>query len=202
MPKFFSVISVALCAALATGGCSAVLPLNEALTPVNTRSPTPENVSQTSVQGRVQSVQDNKILILSPENDEITLHIADSSNIWDGIGWVAEIPIEIGDDAVATGFWDKNGSIFIVQNLYINIVYLKGSVERVNKEKLQFELDDLRQEKNTILVSASTDISLTTNKQRGNFQEIQMLPDVGNYVEVVGRRLHNGIILAVYITIY
>lgn len=185
------------------GNCSPVLlSRNETQTPTSTLSTAPKNASQVSVQGKVQSVQDNNILILSPENDKITLHIADQSKIWDGIGWMAEIPVNIGDDAIATGFWNEGGSVFIVQNLYINIVYLKGVVGEVDKEKLQFELDDPRQGRNTVLVSDFTEILLTINKQRGNFQVMQILPEVGDYIEVIGRKFYSGAILAVYITIY
>ena len=187
------------------GSCSPdLLSRSETQTPASALSIASENVARANVQGKVQSVQDqdNEIIILSPEDDKIALYIADQSKIWDGRGWMAEIPVEIGDDAIATGFWNEDGSVFIVQNLYINIVYLKGVVDEVDKEELQFELDDPRQGRSAVLVSDFTEVLLTIHKQQGNFQVMQTLPDVGNYIEIIGRKLHSGAILAVHITIY
>lgn len=181
--------------------CSPAPPPPEMQTPTSVSNPTSEDHPDFSIAGKVQEIESGEIIILSPENQNIRLRIPDQSRIWDGIGWVAEIPIEIGDDVVATGDWEENKLVFVVRNLYINIVYLRGTADEVDKENLRFTLDDPRQGKNAVIVNALTEVYLTNDNRQGAFQDLQILPKEGEYVEVIGRKLKDGTILSVNITI-
>ena len=154
-----------------------------------------------TIEGTVLEVKTDEIRILTPENQEIRLYIDNQSTIWDGIDWVAKGPIEIGDDAIATGTWKENNSGFIVKNLYTNIVNLRGDVEEVDKGELEFTIDDPRQGNSRVLVKDLTKIYHVQSNRQGTYQDTQILPNTGEYVEVIGRKLNDGTILAVNITI-
>jgi hypothetical protein len=202
MLKFLAFGTISIIIIVAMGGC-ALTPFSplETQTPAIIFNPAAATPSNSIISGTVQEIETDELFILSPENEKIRLLAPDQSRIWDGTGWVGEIPIEIGDDVIATGVWAENKSVFIVQNLYINIVHLRGIVGEMDKENLQFVLNDPRQGANTVIVNALTEVYLTNENRQDAFQDLQILPDMGEYVEVIGRKLKDGKILAVNMTI-
>jgi hypothetical protein len=199
--KNFVIVIVSIGVIFITESCFSISP-----TRLKTQTPTSTSISATensplSIEGVVQEINPNEVTILSPENKTIRLRFKADSRIWDGIDWIAEIPIEIGDHAIAAGSWEENNLVFVVQNLYINIVFLRGIAGEVDKENFRFKLSDLRQGNNTVNVYPLTVIYLSDSNQQGTFQDIKILPTTGEYIEVIGRELSDGTIAAVNITL-
>lgn len=202
MSEFSALIGLSTGMVLAMVSCSPIpSPLPEIQIPTSSTNPMTNNHPDFNIAGKVQEMGVSEIIILSPENQNIHLHIPDQSRIWDGIEWVAEIPIEVGDDVVATGVWEENSSVFIVQSLYINIVQLRGVAGEIDKENLQLKLDDPRQGVRTVIIDARTEVYLLHDNRQGAYQELQVLPETGEYIEVIGRQLKDGTVLSVNITI-
>lgn len=202
MSKYFIHISISIGMVLTLASCSsASYPPPDRQIPADVSSPMFKASSNLSIGGTVQEIGSNEITILSSENKTIRLRFTTGSRIWDGIEWIAEIPIEIGDDVIATGSWEENDLVFVVQNLYINIVFLKGIADEVDKESFRFKLSDLRQGENTVTVSPLTMIYLSDSNQQGAFQDIQTLPTTSEYIEVIGREFNDGTVIAVTITL-
>lgn len=127
--------------------------------------------------------------------------MSDQSTVWDGITWVAEIPVRKGDFAIASGEWDQDRNIFLVQNLYINIYNIKGIVQSVDVKSTKFTIGDLQLGNRTISVAPHSQILENGNVGPNQYQDVKVLPILGSYVEIIGREVDDGIIVAVYIYI-
>jgi len=128
------------------------------------------------------------------------LHTAQLTIIWDGVSWIADIPTEKGDFITASGTWNTDGS-FTAETLYINIVNLQGKVTNFihDNESASFVIVRPRDEINRVIISPSTEIY--AREEKSTYREDPAVAQNGAYVEVIGRRLKDGSILAANINI-
>ncbi len=148
--------------------------------------------------GRLVSLDDKHIHI-SAENGLVTLNVSTSTVIWDGITWIADIPSRAGDEITAWGTWNPDHT-FAVQKLYVNIENLQGRASNVIKGNQggSFDVADQYRKNEHITVASLTDIS--QGNMQFSYQQHPLLPLNGGYVEVIGRRMQNGSVLAVRLT--
>ncbi len=148
--------------------------------------------------GQVVSLDDKNIHIYA-ENGLVTLKVSTSIVIWDGITWIADIPPRAGDEIIAWGTWNPDHT-FAVQKLYVNIENLRGKASNVIKGNQggSFDVADQYQKNEHITVSSLTEIS--QGNTQFSYQQNPVLPLNGEYVEIIGRRMQNGFVLAVRLT--
>jgi len=153
------------------------------------------------VEGHVIKL-DSKMIHISTENGDVELDISASTVNWDGINWVSNIPTTIGDFITAWGIWNTDHS-FTVQRFYVNIENLRGKVSNVirGSKVASFDVMDQYQQINHINVLPLTEINQGGTGTKSSFQENPVLPQNGEYVEIVGRALDDGSISAVNITL-
>lgn len=190
--SFFLVLSLASCGA----------------PPLATQSPAPLTTSEPLkgpavpfVEGRVKKVDLPGFWIeTNPQHEEVLVEISDQTIQWDGITWIAEIPVEIGDFVTASGTWNPDQS-FAAIKLYVNIVNLRGKVGQVvdQSELATFEMMGLNQKVEQISLAPQT--ILYEGETQSKFQDSHHLPRTGDQVQVIGRRLKDGTVIAVNIYI-
>ncbi len=176
-------------------GCSSI---NVVGTPTKTVSPAsaPGQIAE----GTVLETGANVYIISDLDHPSIVLRMTEKSTIWEGITWVAQMPAEKGDFVIASGVWGQDQTSFTVQNIYINLVNIMGTVKTVDDKNLKFNLSDFRQGDITVLVYPHTRILQNGDLGPNDYQAVHTLPQPGKYVEVVGRKVEDGNVIAVNLT--
>lgn len=194
--KFFYLLSNLLVLLLVS--CGGIFITSKPTLPSSTNSPPG---SPSLVEGTVLTY-DSKTILIKTENKQVILEISNSTIIWDGIIWIAEIPMEIGDFVIARGTWTSDNSL-AVDLLYVNIVNLRGTVSKVlqNQDNASFSITDQNQIEDQVIVSILTKVYEINVSGQSTYQESHLLPRDGDIVEVIGRKLKDGSILASSITI-
>ncbi len=151
--------------------------------------------------GRVVRLGGQTIRIAT-ETEEVDLKISSATITWDGIGWIANMPTNVGDIATAWGARSPDHS-FAVQKLYINIVHLQGKASSSIQggQDASFVLTDSYQETERVTVAPLTEIYEAASGGKLRYQENRVLPRESQFVEVIGRRMEDGSILAVTLTL-
>ena len=152
-------------------------------------------------EGRVVNL-DGKTIQIATANEEVDLELSSSTVIWDGIAWVANIPTEKGDFVTAWGAWNPDHS-FAVQKLYINIVNLQGRASNVlqGTGSGSFVIADQYGKTQQVIVAASTEIFEGSAGSGSGYLERPVLPQNGENVQVLGREMKDGSVLAVNLTL-
>lgn len=87
--------------------------------------------------GIAKSITPNQIVIENYKG-RVTLHVSDQTDLWDGIKWVGDLGSDIGDEIVAWGIRNPNGSL-TCEKLYTNIVnYIAECVNDLRHKILEF----------------------------------------------------------------
>jgi hypothetical protein len=141
----------------------------------------------------IKDVPAGMIIGLSGDGTEIELLVDGTSIIWDGIAWVAEMPVVPGDHIVAYGTW-KSDKTFVVEKLYANILNLRGVVQGIDSEKETFIVRDIRQGDLQVGVNPDTEIWLQGGQRPGLYKDSHLFPEVGDYIEVIGRKIKDGVV--------
>jgi uncharacterized protein DUF5666 len=151
-------------------------------------------------EGRVVKL-DGKTIRIATANEEVDLEVSPSTVIWDGITWVANIPTEAGDFVTAWGVWNPDHS-FAVQKLYINIVNLQGRVSNVSQGtgSGSFIIADQYGKTQRVIVAASSEIYEGAGSG-SRYGEKPVLPQNGEDVQVIGREMKDGSVLAVNLSL-
>ena len=153
------------------------------------------------VTGIVQRV-DGQTLVIKSKDEEVKILISDQTINWEGIPWVSKISIEIGDTVIAAGRWNPDHT-FAASSIWVNIVNLHGTVNKVlqNTNDVVFSMAGINQELVQVIINPQTRI-YAQNSIQSTFQDSHILPREGDYVEMIGRRLSDGSILAVNVSIF
>jgi hypothetical protein len=169
--------------------------------PMQKRTQSPESKINVTVEGKVLDIKSkDEILIHTSAFNDVTLHITENTSIWDGIAWIAEMPTQEGDYITAYGVWESDRANFYPQIMYVNIEDLHGIVDDIDKENSKFIIKDSHQGNTVVFVDAFTKIMSESGKT-DTYQNIQALPKSGDYVEVIGRKIAEGTVIAVNLSI-
>ncbi len=153
-----------------------------------------------TLEGRVLEV-DGGTLFVAWGNEKFRLTTSAATLVWDGIPWVADVPTRVDDFVFAQGIWKRDHS-FDARKLYVNIVNLRGETSDVTPrgESATFLLADQYQHTDTIAIFPLTEIYEGTGT-KFTYEQEHLLPSNGSYVEVIGRKMADGSIMAVNITL-
>lgn len=171
-------------------GCTAsIKPTVQTETAIN-----PPSENKITVQGEfLQDTPTGMIIRLAGEGEEIELILDQSSVNWDGIDWVAKMPVVEEDHIIAVGNWTSTGQ-FEVDKLYVNILNLQGIVTEVDKEKGTFLIQNKQQGIFEIKMEPETKVFLQDSLSSELYKDAQILPEADDYVEVIGRKTGKEII--------
>jgi hypothetical protein len=171
-------------------GCTAsIKPTVQTETAIN-----PPSENKITVQGEfLQDTPTGMIIRLAGEGEEIELILDQSSVNWDGIDWVAKMPVVEDDHIIAHGNWKSTG-IFEVERLYVNILNLRGIARNVDKEKGTFLIQDKQQGNFEIKMDPETKVFLQDSLSSELYKNAQNLPEANAYVEVIGRKIGEKVI--------
>lgn len=153
-----------------------------------------EETKGSLVIGTVIDVRPDRILVQTAYHGNVTLHLSPETKIWDGL-WLNSIPTESGDDVTATVRRRADGSLYVEQ-LYINIVNLYGSISNLEKtpEGLQFRM---QQYSRSVTVEIDRRTGVLNEKGRTvAFGDQPVDLRNGQTVRVIGRRLRDGSVVA------
>jgi Domain of unknown function (DUF5666) len=152
-------------------------------------------------EGRVVKL-DGKTIRIATANEEVDLELSSSTVVWDGIIWVANIPTEAGDFVTAWGVWNPDHS-FAVQKLYVNIVNLQGRASNVSRGtgSGSFVIVDQYGKTQRVIVAASSEIYEGGAGSGSRYGEKPVLPQNGEDVQVIGREMKDGSVLAVNLSL-
>lgn len=153
-----------------------------------------------TLEGRVLEV-DGGTLFIASGNERVRLTTSAATVVWDGLAWVADVPTRVDDFVFAQGIWKRDHS-FDARQLYVNIVNLRGKASAVNHQDqgATFHLADQYQQTDTIAIMLLTEIYEDTGAKFA-YEQKHVLPSNGSYVEVIGRQMADGTIMAVHITL-
>lgn len=189
IPKLliFAVILIIL-----SGCTAAITPIVQ--TDTNETSISNPDENKISIQGEyLQDTPSGMIIRLAGDGEEIELILDQSSVIWDGIDWVAKMPVVEEDHIIAVGNWTSTGQ-FEVDKLYVNILNLQGIVTEVDKEKGTFLIQNKQQGIFEIKMEPETKVFLQDSLSSELYKDAQILPEADDYVEVIGRKTGKEII--------
>ncbi|MEJ5308600.1 MAG: hypothetical protein WHX52_02405 [Anaerolineae bacterium] len=148
------------------------------------------------VEGIVVDVKGNTIVINTSDRGLVTLLLSPETRVWKG-KWDSTAPIEIGDDIIGYGDPDKDGAVFEMEQLEINVVNLRGGITKVTPtaEGLVIEMLESRSEQIEI-VHIDAETMITTEDGSYPFGERAVEFKVDDGVQIVGVRLKDGTVLA------
>ena len=155
---------------------------------------TTPDTGEAVVEGKFKKdVPAGMLIALSGDGTEIELLIDGTSVIWDGIAWVAEMPVVAGDHIIAYGTWES-GKTFAVEKLYANILNVRGVVQGVDSEKGTFVVRDIRQGDIEVGMHPDTEIWLQGSQKSDLYKDSHLFPEVGDYIEVIGREINDEVV--------
>lgn len=155
---------------------------------------------QTSMEGQLIQIDGDEMTIQQPDGEEIVLLTSEKTIFWEGIDWIAEIPVEIGDQISAKGAWSKDESVFEIDNYYANLQELKGIVFYVCGETEAFAVDQPDQDYLILPLPNKTELLTETPEDPRSYKYFDLMPNFGEELEVVGRRIDDPFVIAVKMT--
>ena len=148
------------------------------------------------VEGIVTDVKGSTIVISTPDRGLVTLLLLPKTRIWKG-KWDSAMPIEIGDDIIGYGEPSKDGTVFEMEQLEINVVNLRGGITKVTPtaEGLAIEMLESRSEQIEIVhIDAETMVTAEDGSYPFGERAVEFKVDDG--VQIIGVRLKDGTVLA------
>ncbi len=164
-----------------------------------------ENVSsiatdETRIEGALIRINGDEMVIQPSDGKEVLLHTSESTIFWEGIDWLADMPAEIGDKITALGKWSKDQTTFEVESYYANLQELKGVVYYVCGETEAFMVDQPDQDYLILPMLKRTELLTETPEDPRSYKYFDLMPNFGEKLEVVGRRIDDPFVIAVKMT--
>jgi hypothetical protein len=142
---------------------------------------------------------DDALVAESDKHGRLLLRLTPSTRIWKG-GWDSGRPIEVGDYFWGYGEPDEEDGVWIVEQMEVNIMNLRGHVVRIDKSSggLDLQLEDVHDGHvyQVRIVSDSEVVSETLGDQAMAFGETDLEIVVGDGLQVVGLKLKDDSVLA------
>jgi len=164
-----------------------------------------ENVSsiatdETRIEGALIRINGDEMVIQQSDGKEVLLHTSESTIFWEGIDWLADMQAEIGDKITALGKWSKDQTTFEVESYYANLQELKGVVYYVCGETEAFMVDQPDQDYLILPMLKRTELLTETPEDPRSYKYFDLMPNFGEKLEVVGRRIDDPFVIAVKMT--
>lgn len=150
----------------------------------------------------VEEYEDGEVVHVTPKRlviqtiyGKVTLHLSSKTEVWEN-RFVREIPIQSGDRVIAWGKRRKDGSRD-VERIWINLANLQGQITspRALPEGSEFEQHDLRDGRTKVRIDPRTLIAVAdTPKQPLKERHVEFAES--QFLQVIGRRLNDGTVLA------
>jgi len=137
-------------------------------------------------------------IVLKNREVEAVLHLSPATRVWEGF-WVKDMPVEIGDWVDAWGEPQADGSL-VVADYVINLVNIYGPIFDIEQGTgaYRFQLLDRRGKSYAVVVEPRTEVS-ASGRARSPLGDSPLDLYEGQHIQVVGRRLKDGTILAVHL---
>ncbi len=158
------------------------------------------STEKTSMEGQLIRIDGDEMIIQQPDGEEVVLLTSEKTIFWEGIDWMAEIPVEIGDLISAKGAWSKDQSVFEIESYYANLQELKGIVFYVCGETEAFAVDQPDQDYFILPLPNKTELLTETPEDPRSYKYFDLMPNFGEKLEVVGRRIDDPFVIAVKMT--
>jgi hypothetical protein len=155
---------------------------------------------ETRIEGELVRFDEDEMVIQQSDGKEVLLQTSENSMFWEGIDWLAEMPAEIGDQITAMGTWNKDQTTFEVESYYANLQELNGVVYYVCGESEAFMVDQPGQEYVILSMMKRTELLTENPEDPRSYKYYDLMPNFGEKLEVVGRRIENPFVIAVKIT--
>lgn len=155
---------------------------------------------KTSLEGELIRMEGDEMAIRQFDGNEVVLHTSDNTIFWEDIDWMAEIPVKIGDQISAIGAWDSDQTGFKVESYYANLQELEGIVFYVCGETEAFAVDQPDQDYLILPLANKTELLTETPEDPRSYKYYDLMPNFGEKLQVVGRRIQDPFVIAVKIT--
>ncbi|MDY7079947.1 MAG: hypothetical protein SXV54_23960 [Chloroflexota bacterium] len=163
--------------------------------------PNPRVPREKIIKGTVIEVEESYVMITSSRGSLVTLHISPETRIWKG-KWDSDLPIKVGDFFYGYGEPNKDGTVYEMEQMEINIVNLRGVVVSVKEVSggLDVQLDEVHEGK-SYLVHITSETLVISNEgqevpQDVPFGEAQFDLEAGYDVQIIGLKLEDGSVVA------
>ena len=113
---------------------------------------------------------------------------------------MVEMPAEIGDQITALGKWSKDQTTFEVESYYANLQEIQGVVFYVSGETEAFMLDQPNQDYLILPLLKRTELLTETPEDPRSYKYYDLMPNFGEKLLVVGRRIEDPYVIAVKMT--
>ncbi len=171
---------------------------NTGLSSENSVSTIATDVSR--IEGKLVNIDGNEMVIQQSEGKEVLLNTSESTIFWEGIDWLVEMPAEIGDQITALGKWSKDQTTFEVESYYANLQEIQGVVFYVSGETEAFMLDQPNQDYLILPLLKRTELLTETPEDPRSYRYYDLMPNFGEKLLVVGRRIEDPYVIAVKMT--
>lgn len=171
---------------------------NTGLSSENSVSTIATDVSR--IEGKLVNIDGNEMVIQQSEGKEVLLNTSESTIFWEGIDWLVEMPAEIGDQITALGKWSKDQTTFEVESYYANLQEIQGVVFYVSGETEAFMLDQPNQDYLILPLLKRTELLTETPEDPRSYKYYDLMPNFGEKLLVVGRRIEDPYVIAVKMT--
>jgi len=155
---------------------------------------------QTRMVGELISIDGNEMVIQQSDGKEVLLNTSESTIFWEGIDWLAEMPAEPGDQIWALWKWSKDQTTFEVESYYVNLQEIQGIVFYVSGETEAFRLDQPDQDYLILPMLKRTQLLTETPEDFRSYKYYDLMPNFGEKLTVVGRRIDDPFVIAVKMT--
>jgi hypothetical protein len=155
---------------------------------------------ETRIEGELVRIDGDEMVIQQSDGNQVLLQTSENSIFWEGIDWLAEMPAEIGDQITALGTWSKDQTRFEVERYYANLQELNGVVYYVCGESEAFMVDQPGQEYVILSIIKRTELLTENPEDPRSYKYYDLMPNFGEKLEVVGRRIDYPFVIAVKIT--
>jgi hypothetical protein len=150
--------------------------------------------------GELISIDGNEMVIQQSDGKEVLLNTSESTIFWEGSDWLAEMPAEPGDQITALGKWSKDQTTLEVESYYVNLQEIQGIVFYVSGETEAFMLDQPDQDYLILPMLKRTQLLTESPEDARSFKYYDLMPNFGEKLTVVGRRIDDPFVIAVKMT--
>jgi len=160
-------------------------------------TPQPRIPVEKIIGGTIIEIDGDSIIADSSKHGLVTLYLSNETRIWRG-EWGNELPIEVGDYFFGYGEPDKDGTIWKMEQMEVNIVNLRGAIVSTEEtsEGVTLQLEDVHEnELYTVHVTSNT-LLVSDEGQAIPFARAQVDLESGNGVQVIGLKLKDGTVVA------
>jgi ABC-type Fe3+-hydroxamate transport system substrate-binding protein len=155
---------------------------------------------KTSLVGELIRMDGDEMVIQQSDGNQVVLRLSENTVFWEGIDWMAEIPVEIGDQISAKGAWSKNQTQFAVESYYANLQELQGLVYYVSGETEAFAVDQPDQDYLILPLAKRTELLTETPEDPRSYKYYDLMPNWGEKLQVIGRKIQDPFVFAVIVT--